>query len=279
MVRQPAVFLMDEPLSNLDAKLRVQMRAEIKELHQRLGITFIYVTHDQSEAMTMSDRVAVMLDGELDPGRAAADDLCRSGRSPRRRVHRLTEDQHARRRGPRRPLVDAAGSTLALETRLSPGTPIILGIRPEAFYLVEGRINGSGRAGPPRRAHGLRSLRPSRRAGRRSSADCAPAGRRRAPLRAGQTVHLGVDADRALLFDANGVRTETSPRQGCAAQGGAAVTEHDARTRAEAGCGRRPGAQACASPKRWPPPRSRDRPSRCCWCCSCCRRSPSSSSP
>ena len=65
MVRHPAVFLMDEPLSNLDAKLRVQMRAEIKELHQRLGITFIYVTHDQAEAMTLSDRVAVMLDGEL----------------------------------------------------------------------------------------------------------------------------------------------------------------------------------------------------------------------
>ncbi|WP_163360750.1 ATP-binding cassette domain-containing protein, partial [Klebsiella aerogenes] len=49
MVRHPAVFLMDEPLSNLDAKLRVQMRSEIKELHRRLGVTFIYVTHDQSE--------------------------------------------------------------------------------------------------------------------------------------------------------------------------------------------------------------------------------------
>ncbi|PBB51881.1 MULTISPECIES: ABC transporter ATP-binding protein [Mesorhizobium] len=65
MVRDPAVFLMDEPLSNLDAKLRVQMRAEIKELHNRLGTTFVYVTHDQAEAMTLSDRVAVMLDGEL----------------------------------------------------------------------------------------------------------------------------------------------------------------------------------------------------------------------
>jgi multiple sugar transport system ATP-binding protein len=65
MVRRPAVFLMDEPLSNLDAKLRVQMRAEIKELHRKLGITFLYVTHDQAEAMTLSDRVAVMLDGEL----------------------------------------------------------------------------------------------------------------------------------------------------------------------------------------------------------------------
>jgi multiple sugar transport system ATP-binding protein len=65
MVRHPAVFLMDEPLSNLDAKLRVQMRAEITALHRRLGVTFVYVTHDQSEAMTMSDRVAVMMGGEL----------------------------------------------------------------------------------------------------------------------------------------------------------------------------------------------------------------------
>ncbi|NPU13457.1 ABC transporter ATP-binding protein [Bradyrhizobium sp. 83002] len=65
MVRQPAVFLMDEPLSNLDAKLRVSMRAEIKELHAKLGVTFVYVTHDQAEAMTLSDRVDLMIDGEL----------------------------------------------------------------------------------------------------------------------------------------------------------------------------------------------------------------------
>jgi multiple sugar transport system ATP-binding protein len=65
MVRHPAVFLMDEPLSNLDARLRVQMRAEIIALHRRLGVTFVYVTHDQAEAMTMSDRVAVMMAGEL----------------------------------------------------------------------------------------------------------------------------------------------------------------------------------------------------------------------
>lgn len=65
MVRHPAVFLMDEPLSNLDAKLRVQMRAEIAALHRRLGSTFVFVTHDQAEAMTMSDRVAVMMAGEL----------------------------------------------------------------------------------------------------------------------------------------------------------------------------------------------------------------------
>ncbi len=63
LVREPAVFLLDEPLSNLDAKLRVQMRAELKRLHQRLGITTVYVTHDQVEAMTLADRMVVMSAG------------------------------------------------------------------------------------------------------------------------------------------------------------------------------------------------------------------------
>ena len=63
IVRNPAVFLMDEPLSNLDAKLRVQMRAEISKLHDRLGATIIYVTHDQTEAMTLGTRIVVMKDG------------------------------------------------------------------------------------------------------------------------------------------------------------------------------------------------------------------------
>lgn len=63
IVREPKVFLMDEPLSNLDAKLRVQMRTEISKLHQRLQTTFIYVTHDQVEAMTMGTRIVVMKDG------------------------------------------------------------------------------------------------------------------------------------------------------------------------------------------------------------------------
>ncbi len=65
IVREPQAFLMDEPLSNLDAKLRVQMRAEIHQLQRRLGVTTIYVTHDQVEAMTMGDRVAVLRDGRL----------------------------------------------------------------------------------------------------------------------------------------------------------------------------------------------------------------------
>ena len=65
LVREPQVFLLDEPLSNLDAKLRVQMRAELKKLHHRLGITTIYVTHDQVEAMTLGDRIAVLSAGRL----------------------------------------------------------------------------------------------------------------------------------------------------------------------------------------------------------------------
>src|SRR5262249_54538708 len=66
IVRDPQVFLFDEPLSNLDAKLRVQMRTEIKELHQRLQTTTVYVTHDQIEAMTMADKIVVMHDGRVE---------------------------------------------------------------------------------------------------------------------------------------------------------------------------------------------------------------------
>ncbi len=65
VVSRPAAFLMDEPLSNLDAKLRTQTRAELVDLHERLGTTFIYVTHDQVEAMTMADRIAILCDGRL----------------------------------------------------------------------------------------------------------------------------------------------------------------------------------------------------------------------
>jgi len=66
IVRHPDVFLFDEPLSNLDAKLRTQMRVEIKKLHQRLGTTIVYVTHDQVEAMTLADRIVIMRDGRIE---------------------------------------------------------------------------------------------------------------------------------------------------------------------------------------------------------------------
>lgn len=65
IVRRPQVYLMDEPLSNLDAKLRVQMRAELQKLHRKLGVTTVYVTHDQTEAMTLGDRIVIMKDGDI----------------------------------------------------------------------------------------------------------------------------------------------------------------------------------------------------------------------
>jgi multiple sugar transport system ATP-binding protein len=65
LVRDPKIFLFDEPLSNLDAKLRVDMRTEIKQLHQRMRATIVYVTHDQIEAMTLATRIAIMNHGEL----------------------------------------------------------------------------------------------------------------------------------------------------------------------------------------------------------------------
>ena len=101
IVREPQAFLMDEPLSNLDAKLRVQMRAEIHHLQRRLGVTTLYVTHDQVEAMTLGDRVAVMLDGRLQqvaPPQALYE---RPGQRVRRRLHRLAVDQHRRGRAAR----------------------------------------------------------------------------------------------------------------------------------------------------------------------------------
>ena len=106
IVRKPQVFLFDEPLSNLDAKLRVQMRVEIKRLQRALGVTSIYVTHDQVEAMTLSDKLVVMNGGQIEqvgtPGRRLpppADPL-------RRDLHRLAADEHparqSRRAEPRR---------------------------------------------------------------------------------------------------------------------------------------------------------------------------------
>ena len=87
---------MDEPLSNLDAKLRVQMRAEIARLQHDLGVTTVYVTHDQVEAMTMGDRVAVMRKGELQQVAEPAGALRPACQPLRRRLHRLAGDEHGR---------------------------------------------------------------------------------------------------------------------------------------------------------------------------------------
>ena len=95
IVRDPQVFLFDEPLSNLDAKLRVSMRGEIKALHQRLETTTVYVTHDQIEAMTMADKIVVMHDGIVEQIGAPLDLYDRPGQPVRRRLHRLAGHERA----------------------------------------------------------------------------------------------------------------------------------------------------------------------------------------
>ena len=101
IVREPRIFLFDEPLSNLDAELRVGMRAELAQLHRRLGTTMIYVTHDQVEAMTMADKIVVLRGGRRRAGRAAARTLQRAGQPVRRGLHRLAADEFLCRQGRR----------------------------------------------------------------------------------------------------------------------------------------------------------------------------------
>ena len=97
-----SVFLFDEPLSNLDAKLRVQMRVELKKLHQRLGTTAVYVTHDQVEAMTLGDRVVVMKDGLVQQVGEPLELYNQPGQQVRRRLHRLAGDELRHRDDDRR---------------------------------------------------------------------------------------------------------------------------------------------------------------------------------
>jgi multiple sugar transport system ATP-binding protein len=140
IVRDPKVFLFDEPLSNLDAKLRVQMRAEIKELHQRLKTTTIYVTHDQVEAMTMADRIVVLRDGVVEQTGAPLDlydtpaNLFVAGFIGSPAMNLL---KGAIRVNGRPSFVTEGGVTLPLATAPpgSNGRPAIYGIRPEHLSL------------------------------------------------------------------------------------------------------------------------------------------------
>jgi multiple sugar transport system ATP-binding protein len=101
IVREPSAFLFDEPLSNLDAALRVGMRLEISELHKRLETTMIYVTHDQVEAMTMADKIVVLRAGNIEQVGSPLELYHNPAQHFRRRFHRLAQDElHRRQRGP-----------------------------------------------------------------------------------------------------------------------------------------------------------------------------------
>ena len=125
LVREPAVFLMDEPLSNLDANLRVQMRSEVLRVQRRLGVATLYVTHDQTEAMTMGDRVAVLRERRPPAARRPAA-LVRAAREPLRRlVHRLACDEPVRGDGlgacgSARPLARIAAARASRRPRAAP---------------------------------------------------------------------------------------------------------------------------------------------------------------
>jgi multiple sugar transport system ATP-binding protein len=146
IVRQPRVFLFDEPLSNLDAELRVQMRVELVKLHERLGATMIYVTHDQVEAMTMADRIVVLNKGRVEQAGAPLDlydrpcNLFVAGfiGSPRMNFVEVAASA-----------VESGGVAVALPggavlrvpadgTGVAPGAALTLGVRPESLTLLPG---------------------------------------------------------------------------------------------------------------------------------------------
>jgi len=136
MVRHPDVFLMDEPLSNLDAKLRVHMRSELAELHARLGVTMVYVTHDQVEAMTMADRLAVMDQGRIlqlgTPdevyARPASVTVAQFIGSPGINLLPGTVGTDG--------TVELLDTPLPVAVDASPGSSVTIGVRPEAIRLV-----------------------------------------------------------------------------------------------------------------------------------------------
>jgi multiple sugar transport system ATP-binding protein len=150
IVRRPKVFLFDEPLSNLDAKLRTQMRAEIKRLHKRLGATSIYVTHDQVEAMTLADRIVVMNDGRieqvgtpmelfLNPANSFVAGFL--GAPPMNQIKATIAD------GASSPVANFPGGQLALPPlpglQNAVGREVIVGIRPEYAQIVTEAQPGS----------------------------------------------------------------------------------------------------------------------------------------
>ena len=204
LVRDPAAFLLDEPLSNLDAKLRVQTRAEIAELHRKLGTTFIYVTHDQVEAMTMSDRIAVMMDGEIlqcatpeiiyeDP-----DDIRVAEFIGSPKINILPVEQSGA-------ALYLFGTSLEWHLTEKSSRVMQLGLRPEALRLTHASPRLKGRV-----AH-IENLGAEifaqialKNEGLRVTLRASPA--ERAMLTLGTEVGLGFDTAAALIFDADGKR-------------------------------------------------------------------------
>jgi len=204
IVRDPAVFLFDEPLSNLDAALRVHVRAELRQLHRRLGVTAIYVTHDQVEAMTMADRIVVLRDGRVEQVGKPLDlydcpvntFVATFIGSPA-----MNLIAGAWREGS---LVLANGSVLPVDPalRFAPGAPLTVGVRPDDFEVV-----GDGGAGVSGR---VLALEPT---GSETLAMVELAGapvtivtKQRLALQPGDPICLRPVLEKQLYFDADGQR-------------------------------------------------------------------------
>jgi multiple sugar transport system ATP-binding protein len=205
IVREPQVFLMDEPLSNLDAKLRVSTRAQIASLQRRLGVTTVYVTHDQVEAMTMGDRVAVLDHGllqQVDTPLALYENpanLFVAGfiGSPAMNLLDAKPDEHGARIGDHVVPMSRAAMSQAAGRRLT------VGVRPEAWRIV-----GNGEAGLPAEVTVVEELGSDAyvhgtTATHTGSADIVVRVDAHRPPARNSTITLAVDAERVLLFDAD----------------------------------------------------------------------------
>ncbi|HYN58993.1 MAG TPA: sn-glycerol-3-phosphate ABC transporter ATP-binding protein UgpC, partial [Rubrivivax sp.] len=203
IVRDPQVFLFDEPLSNLDAKLRVAMRAEIKELHQRLKTTSIYVTHDQIEAMTMGDKIVVMRDGRIEQTGSPLDlydhpaNQFVAGFIGSPAMNFLPGK--LKRSGASAQVELADGTLLAAPPRCGgvDGQAVIFGTRPEHLTLADsGGIAAHVVVMEPT---GMDTFIACRHEG----VDLSAVFRERHDFAPGSTIHLLPDLQRAHLFDAD----------------------------------------------------------------------------
>ncbi|HCQ66212.1 MAG TPA: sugar ABC transporter ATP-binding protein [Rhodobacteraceae bacterium] len=200
IVRNPQVFLFDEPLSNLDAKLRVQMRSEIRELHQRLKTTTIYVTHDQIEAMTMADTIVVMQSGYIEQigsplavyDRPANTFVAGFIGSPSMNMIEGTAHQGA---GGWEVVVGETRLAVAVSEGLSEGQAVLLGVRPEHLALTEtGGLRTQVNAIEPTGSE-MHVLM------RTNGTDIVSVSHERLQLASGQEIFLTVAPEHAHLFD------------------------------------------------------------------------------
>ncbi|MFD1981619.1 ABC transporter ATP-binding protein [Mesorhizobium newzealandense] len=203
IVRDPKVFLFDEPLSNLDAKLRVQMRTEIKALHRRLGTTIVYVTHDQVEAMTMADKIVVMNGGVVEQFGAPLDLYDRPANlfvaqfigSPSMNIlegHAASDS-----------FVAADGTAFPLQQAGHTGTAVSYGIRPEHLRLSDSGVPAVVEVVEPTGSETLVVTT----AGRNTLSALV---RERAHVVPGQRVFLAPDLAQIHLFDQRGKRVVSS---------------------------------------------------------------------